>query len=170
VTERRLADERLRVLDTVLSSSAQAIAIADPEGKLTFANAALRRLWGHASILLVEDDRRVRTFAEAALQRLGHTVHAFSNGRDALLALSSLSRAPDLLITDVVMPDVDGRWVADRVTAVFPSIRVLFVSGHTPDVVVDHGVSKDAPEFLPKPYSFDQLARHVHDLLRGSRR
>jgi PAS domain S-box-containing protein len=120
------------------------------------------------SILLVEDDARVRLFAENVLKRLGHTVHTFSNGEDALAALSSLRPAPALLITDVVMPGLNGRVVADRVAAVLPSIRVMFVSGYTQNVIVNQGVLKEGIEFLAKPYSVEQLARRVWEVLEQS--
>lgn len=117
------------------------------------------------SILLVEDDARVRLFAENVLKRLGHTVHAFPNGEEALAALSSLRPVPALLITDVVMPGLNGRVVADRVAAVLPSIRVLFVSGYTQNVILTQGVLKDGVEYLAKPYSVEQLARRVWEVL-----
>jgi two-component system cell cycle sensor histidine kinase/response regulator CckA len=117
------------------------------------------------SILLVEDDARVRLFAENVLKRLGHTVHAFPNGAEALAAVASLRPAPALLITDVVMPGLNGRVVAERVMAVLPKIRVMFVSGYTQNVIVDQGVLKEGIEFLAKPYSVEQLARRVWEVL-----
>jgi two-component system cell cycle sensor histidine kinase/response regulator CckA len=109
-----------------------------------------------ASILLVEDDARVRHFADNVLKRLGHTVHAFPNGEEALAALTSLRPAPDLLITDVVMPGLNGRVVAERVAV---------VSGYTQNVIANQGVLKEGIEFLAKPYSVEQLARRVWEVL-----
>jgi two-component system, cell cycle sensor histidine kinase and response regulator CckA len=120
------------------------------------------------SILLVEDDARVRLFAENVLRRLGHTVHAFPNGEQALAALESLRPLPDLLITDVVMPGLNGRVVAERVVGVLPKVRVMFVSGYTQNVIVNQGVLKEGIEFLAKPYSVEQLARRVWEILEGS--
>jgi two-component system cell cycle sensor histidine kinase/response regulator CckA len=117
------------------------------------------------SILLVEDDARVRLFAEKVLRRLGHTVHTYPNGEEALAALESLRPAPDLLITDVVMPGLNGRVVAERVTAILPNVRVMFVSGYTQNVIVNQGVLKQGIEFLAKPYSVEQLARRVWEVL-----
>jgi len=125
---------------------------------------------GNASILLVEDDRRVRAFAEAALVRLGYTVHSFPSGNAALDAIRTLSPPPEIMITDVLMPGIDGRLLAERVATIFPGIVVLFVSGHT-DVVVDYGTSNERGEVLAKPYSVEQLAQRVADALRdGARR
>ena len=118
-----------------------------------------------AVIVLVEDDARVRKLANAALTRLGYQVHAFANGADALCGLASLSPSPELLITDVIMPGMNGRVLADKVSALLPTIRVLFVSGYTEDFIVDRGVLKVGIEFLAKPYSIDQLERRVRELL-----
>jgi two-component system, cell cycle sensor histidine kinase and response regulator CckA len=120
------------------------------------------------SILLVEDDASVRSFGENVLRRLGHTVHAFPNGEEALAALGSLQPTPALLITDVVMPGLNGRGLADRVTAVFPDVRVIFVSGYTQNVIASQGVLKEGIDFLAKPYSVEQLAHRVWEVLERS--
>ena len=72
-----------------------------------------------------------------ALTSLGHDVHAFASGADALQALPSLSPVPELLITDVIMPGMNGRVLAERVAALLPDIRVLFVSGYAEDFIVE---------------------------------
>ncbi len=117
-----------------------------------------------ASIVLVEDDPRVRKVAHVALTRLGYDVHAFASGADALGGLASLA-SPELLITDVIMPGMNGRVLAERLAALVPAIRVLFVSGYTEHFIVDRGVLKKGIEFLAKPYSIEQLARRVRDVL-----
>jgi two-component system, cell cycle sensor histidine kinase and response regulator CckA len=118
-----------------------------------------------ASTLLVEDDPRVRRLANDALASLGYAVHAFASGADALRALPSLDPVPELLITDVIMPGMNGRVLAERVTALLPEIRVLFVSGYTENFIVDRGVLKNGIEFLAKPYSLEQLSRRVREVL-----
>jgi CheY-like chemotaxis protein len=123
---------------------------------------------GTASILLVEDDQRVRAFAKNVLERFGYTVHAFGTGDDALRALPSLSPPPELLMTDVVMPGMNGRLLAERVAAALPNVRVLFVSGYADHVIFDHDVLKEGVEFLAKPYSMEQLAMRVQEMLQGS--
>ena len=87
--------------------------------------------------------------------------------RNVLAALSSLDPTPELLLTDVIMPGINGRALAEKVAAALPSVRVLFVSGYTQDVLADHGVLKQGIQFLSKPYSVAQLARRVHDVLAG---
>ena len=118
-----------------------------------------------AAIVLVEDDPRVRRLANAALTRLGYQVHPFASGADALRGLASLGCSPELLITDVIMPGMNGRVLAEKVAALLPTIRVLFVSGYTEDFIVDRGVLKTGIEFLAKPYSIEQLARRVREVL-----
>jgi PAS domain S-box-containing protein len=121
-----------------------------------------------ATTLLVEDDARVRRLAEGALTSLGYKVHAFANGAEALRAVPSLVPPPELLITDVIMPGMNGRVLAEGVAALLPDIRVLFVSGYAENFIVDRGVLKNGIEFLAKPYSLDQLSRRVREVLDGA--
>lgn len=104
---------------------------------------------------------------EALLRKFGHTVHAFPNGDDALKSICSLDPAPELLITDVIMPGINGRILAERASAMLPNIRVLFVSGYTHNVIADHGILPDDIEFLAKPYSTERLAHRVREVLEG---
>ena len=127
----------------------------------TAADAGMRS----ATTLLVEDDPRVRRLANDALASLGHVVHTFASGADALRALPSLDPVPELLITDVIMPGMNGRILAERVTALLPKIRVLFVSGYAENIIGDRGVLKSGIEFLAKPYSLEQLSRRVREVL-----
>jgi len=120
-----------------------------------------------ATIVLVEDDPRVRRTANSALTSLGHDVHTFANGADALNAVASLRPVPELLITDVVMPGMNGRVLAERAAAMLPGLRILFVSGYAEDVIVERGILKTGIEFLAKPYSIEQLARRIREVLDG---
>jgi len=120
-----------------------------------------------ARIVLVEDDPRVRRQATNALTSLGHDVHTFANGADALSAVASLRPVPELLITDVVMPGMNGRVLAERAAAILPGLRVLFVSGYAEDAIVERGILKTGIEFLAKPYSIEQLARRIREVLDG---
>ncbi len=119
------------------------------------------------SVLLVEDDQRVRTLAKTVLVSLGYQVRAYGSGAEALEAAGSLRAPPELLITDVVMPGMNGRILAERMRLLFPEIRVLYVSGYAQDVIVRQGVLNEGIEFLAKPYTLDQLARRVREVLDG---
>jgi CheY-like chemotaxis protein len=126
---------------------------------------------GAETVLLVEDDAGVRGPAMRMLQHLGYTVHDYGSGEEALASAAALLRA-DLLVTDVVMPGMNGRQLADRLTALRPALGVLFTSGYTQDVIAHHGILAPGIEVLPKPYSLAALARRVRDVLdrRNERR
>jgi two-component system, cell cycle sensor histidine kinase and response regulator CckA len=117
------------------------------------------------SILLVEDHPKVATFARRVLEKLGHFVHAFSSGEEALSSLAALRPAPELMITDVMMPGMDGPTFADRARTILPGVGVLFVSGCTHEVILDHGIARDGVDFLAKPYSAEQLALRLLQVL-----
>lgn len=141
---------------------AATMALAAPAARAQAPLARTRK----ASILLVEDHSKVAAFAKAVLERLGHVVHAFPDGESALRAIGSLRPAPDLLISDLVMPGIDGRTLAAQVLQSLPGLRVLFVSGYAHDVIAARGMVDEGFEFLPKPYSAEQLATRLRDLLQ----
>jgi len=118
---------------------------------------------GSETILLVEDEAVVRNVARAILERLGYRVIACADARDALAALEL--ETIDLLLTDVVMPDMGGRELAMHVTARVPDIAVLYTSGYAEDVVVRQDASEEAIAFVPKPYTLDVLAHKVRAVL-----
>jgi PAS domain S-box-containing protein len=126
---------------------------------------AALRPGGRERVLLVEDDERVRAVALRMLERLGYTVDAFADGPSAIAAVERMTEVPALLITDVVMPTMNGHVLMQRLVALRPSLKVLFTSGYTADVIVHHGVLEEGIEFLAKPYSLEQLARRVRDVL-----
>lgn len=125
---------------------------------------------GTESILLVEDDATVRTLTVRLLERLGYHVTDFAGGAEALQWLGSTSERVDLLLTDVIMPEMNGKQLAERVLALRSDIRVLFVSGYTANVIVHHGVLKPGVDFLPKPFTIAGLANSVRAVLDGVRR
>jgi PAS domain S-box-containing protein len=122
-----------------------------------------------ATTLLVEDDTVVRRLAKDALTSVGYHVHAFGDPVEALQALPSLRPVPELLITDVIMPGMNGKVLATRVADLLPDIRVLFVSGYTEDFIVERGVLQAGIEFLAKPYTLDQLERRAREVLEKAR-
>jgi CheY-like chemotaxis protein len=124
---------------------------------------------GTESVLLVEDDPTVRTLAVRLLTRLGYRVTDFAGGADALQWLRETEQPVHLLLTDVIMPEMNGKQLAEQVLAIRPGIRVLFVSGYTANVIVHHGVLKPGVDFLPKPFSISSLAKGVRAVLDGVR-
>ena len=124
---------------------------------------------GHArgteTILLLEDDDAVRALTKRVLQRCGYTVLEASRGVDGL-RLAAAHRAPiHLLITDVVMPGIPGRMVAEQIRDSHPETKVLYVSGYTNDDVVRTGVLHDAVHFGQKPFAPNAFAQKVREIL-----
>jgi PAS domain S-box-containing protein len=115
-------------------------------------------------ILLVEDDDAVRAVAQQMLLRHGYTVEVAIDGGAALARLRGAPR-PDLLLTDVVMPRMHGRELADRAQALHPGLRVLFMSGYADDEVLVRGVATDGIAFLPKPFATAELLAKVRAVL-----
>ncbi len=120
---------------------------------------------GSAEVLLVEDQEMVRDMVREALEMSGYAVLAASGGADAL-ALAAGHRGPiHLLVTDVVMPGMSGRELAERLSTVRPTLRVLFMSGYTDDAISRHGILEEGVTFLQKPFTPDALSRKVRELL-----
>ncbi len=115
--------------------------------------------------MLVEDDAVVRGPAQRMLEHLGYRVHACASGPEALASAAALGGRLDLLVTDVVIPHMNGRELAERLTAAWPGVRVLFASGYPQNVIAQHGMLERGIEFLPKPYSLESLARRVREVL-----
>ncbi len=120
---------------------------------------------GTETIVVVEDEDAIRALAVRVLTGLGYDVLAFRTGTAALEALASLTTRVDLLLTDVMMPEMKGRELADRLRAARPNLPVIFASGYTDDVLASQGVLESTVDFLPKPYSTAILARRVRTAL-----
>jgi two-component system cell cycle sensor histidine kinase/response regulator CckA len=122
---------------------------------------------GHGeTILVVEDDNAVLQMAQDALQQLGFRVIAAATPDDALRQVAERSDAIDLLMTDIVMPEMNGRDLADRVALLKPGVRQIFVSGYPDDLIAQRGVLEAGVHFLQKPYSFNALAAKVQEALQ----
>jgi len=120
---------------------------------------------GDETLLVVEDEDAVRRAARRALSTRGYTVLEASSGEGALDVLRERGGEVDLLFTDVVMPRMDGRQLADAVRARYPSVRVLFTSGYTDDAVTRHGIETGEVAFVQKPYTIEALLRRVRAVL-----
>ncbi len=121
---------------------------------------------GVETILLVDDEPMVRELGASMLGKLGYTVLTANNGRQALnLIHADRTRQIHLLVTDVIMPEMGGRDLADFMRSVSPDTRVIFCSGYTEDVASLQGTTGTAVVFLPKPYALATLARKVRTLL-----
>ncbi len=122
---------------------------------------------GRETILLVEDERNVRDLCARILGECGYRVLRAADGIEALALCRGGGERIDLLVTDVVMPGMNGKELSNRLLALQPGLKVLFMSGYTDDAIVSHGVLEEGVSFIGKPYSPSALARKVRDVLDG---
>jgi signal transduction histidine kinase/CheY-like chemotaxis protein len=117
------------------------------------------------TILVVEDDRNVREMTAESLRELGYSVLQAADGPEALNLLEN--ERVDLIFTDIVMPQMNGRQLADAVTEKWPDIRILYTTGYTRNAIVHNGVLDHGVSLLAKPFSLEQLAHKVREALNG---
>ncbi|MBA3657423.1 MAG: PAS domain S-box protein [Gemmatimonadaceae bacterium] len=120
---------------------------------------------GSETLLLVEDEAIVRTPLKRALERLGYTVLAASNGVEALAIARTTEQKIDMLVSDVVMPGMGGRELADNMRAMNPSLPVLFMSGHSDEAVASHGALATGAGFMAKPFAIQTMVRRIREVL-----
>jgi CheY-like chemotaxis protein len=116
-------------------------------------------------VLVVEDEPPLRELAARILAAAGYTVLQAANGPEALALIAGHAATVDLVFTDVVMPGMNGRELAARLSVLRPSMRVLYTSGYTEDAILRHGVLDDPSRFLSKPYTPAVLRRRIREAL-----
>jgi len=120
---------------------------------------------GAGTVLLVEDNDLVRKTVTATLKTVGYTVLAAGTPQDALAVCEKKETPIDLLITDVVMPGISGTELRHKIEAIRPGMKVLFMSGYTSHIIVDRGMLEEGVHFIQKPFSAEDLARKVRDVI-----
>jgi len=146
----------------------QAEGAAQPAAS-TRAPAGPEQRGGGEYILVVEDEDAVRGLLDEMLTGLGYRVALAANGGEALLLVEEKGRKPDLLITDVVMPQMSGKLLAERLRRRHPDLKTLFMSGYTDDVIARQRALDPGSSFIQKPFNISDLAAKVRALLSAAR-
>jgi len=121
---------------------------------------------GEESILLVEDNRELREASTSLLLSLGYRVRPAATAEEALVAAAD-GEPPDLLLADLVLPDLGGRELADRLQQRFPTLQVLFVTGYSDDAELRRRLKEGRAVLLEKPYTSQALLQKVREILDG---
>ena len=120
---------------------------------------------GKETILLVEDEGSVLKLALSILERLGYRVYSASSAEEALILAEGSRNPVDLLITDVVMPGMNGRELADKMVKIYPEIKILYTSGYPENVIAHHGMLDEGLNFIGKPYTMSTLAKKIREVI-----
>ena len=120
---------------------------------------------GDETILVVEDEETVRKLAIRLLEGQGYKVLEAPDGGKALLLCEKFKERIHLLLTDVVMPGMSGRKLAERLKQIHPEMKVLYMSGYTDNAILHHGILEPGINFIQKPFTLDGLARKVREAL-----
>jgi two-component system, cell cycle sensor histidine kinase and response regulator CckA len=135
--------------------------------ELAVSPAATVRKEGSERLLLVEDDRSVRELAERIFRDRGYQVTATADGKEALRAFGAAPDRVDLIITDLIMPNMSGRELVQALHQIRPNLKALYVSGYTEDEIIRRGLHDPTVAFLQKPFTADELLNKVRSLLDG---
>jgi PAS domain S-box-containing protein len=119
------------------------------------------------TILLVEDEGSVRELVRSILSKAGYAVITATDGRNALAVVDSAEAAPDLMVTDMVMPEMGGRDLGSRMTLLRPGLRILYISGYTEDSILRRGALEEGVNFLRKPFSPQELLTMVERVMKA---
>jgi CheY-like chemotaxis protein len=123
---------------------------------------------GNETILLVEDEPAILRMTRMMLERKGYSVLPAGTPADALSIANASGDKIHLLMTDVVMPEMNGRDLAEKVTKIFPDIKLLFMSGYAADVITHQGVLDEGVAFMQKPFATNELAKKIREVLDNS--
>jgi len=122
-------------------------------------------LSGDEIVLLVEDDYNVRTFASSALKELGYNVFEASNGKKAINLIKEEDLKPNLLITDIVMPEMNGKELVEKLKVLLPEMKIIYTSGYTDSYIAKQGILNESVHFIQKPFSLKQFAEKIREVL-----
>ncbi len=120
---------------------------------------------GSDTLLVVEDDDGVRGFTVEALRSLGYAVHEAANGLEAVQLLEEGTLRPDLVLTDIVMPVMNGKELVDRLAQMKPDCRILYATGHTDNQIVRNCLMQEGVDYIQKPYTLQELAGRIRESL-----
>jgi CheY-like chemotaxis protein len=120
---------------------------------------------GSETVLVAEDEPAVRGIAVRVLKVLGYTVLEAANGTEAVQVALTHGKKIDLLLTDVIMPETNGKVLAERLAILWPGLKVLYISGYTDETIAHQGVLDEGTVLLPKPFGPEALARKVREVL-----
>lgn len=120
---------------------------------------------GAETILLVEDEDMVRSLTRQLLEECGYRVIEAGSGKEALEICEQGDCRIDLLMTDVVMPGMSGRELAEKLTTILPGLKVLYTSGYTNDAIIKHGITESGQNFIQKPFTFEVLSKKVREII-----
>ena len=116
-------------------------------------------------MLVVEDDPVVQTLVYEVLRKCGHTVFRARDGLEAIELVKKGEAAVDMLVTDVIMPKMNGKALYQRLAVLVPDLKVLYISGYPGEVITERGVADSGSNFLQKPFSVNVLINKVNEIL-----
>lgn len=120
---------------------------------------------GTETILVVDDEEPLLAMISIVLEDLGYTVITASNPFTAIEIAEKLDKQPDLLLSDVIMPGMNGRILADRISSIFPGIALIFMSGYTDEIITHHNIKKESAAFIQKPFLNSALAQKIRETI-----
>ena len=120
---------------------------------------------GDETILVVEDDKEVRKVTARILRMQGYRVLEASNEADAFSICDQHDGPIHLMVTDVVMPKMQGPELAKRLSSLYPEMKIIYMSGHIKNVISHHSILEEGMEYIQKPFTINELARKVREVL-----